>query len=39
MDGWNREREKQEKEGGGVGVDRLVMDGWIWRLMDEWMDV
>ena len=35
MDGWNREREKQEREGGWM--DRL-MDGWIWRLMDELMD-
>ena len=30
-----REREKQEREGGWM--DRL-MDGWIWRLMDERMD-
>ena len=30
-----REREKQEREGGWM--DRL-MNGWIWRLMDEWMD-
>ena len=39
MDGWTdgteREREKQEREGGWM--DRL-MDEWIWRLMDEWMD-
>ena len=34
MDGWNREMEKQENE----GVDGWI-DGWIWRLMDEWMDV
>ena len=26
MDGWNREREKQEKEGGGW-IDWLWMDG------------
>ena len=39
MDGWmeQREREKQEREGGGWWMDRL-MDGWIWRLIDEWMD-
>ena len=35
MDGTEREREKQEREGGWM--DRL-MDGWILRLMDEWMD-
>ena len=37
MDGLmeQREREKQEREGGWT--DKL-MDGWIWRLMDEWMD-
>ena len=35
MDGWTdgtereRERERSKKERG---------DGWIWRLMDEWMD-
>ena len=30
MDGWNREREKQEKEG----------DGWIgYGWMDRWMDM
>ena len=35
MDGWNREREKQEREGGWMDS---LMDGWIWRLIDEWMD-
>ena len=38
MDGWNRERSKKKR-----GVDGYVMDGWIdgwiWSLMDEWMDV
>ena len=42
MDGWMEQRERVARKRGG-GVDRLVMDGWIdgwiWRLMDEWMDV
>ena len=34
MDGTESERSKKER---GDGWDRL-MDGWIWRLMDEWID-
>ena len=31
-----RERERSKKERGDGRMDRL-MDGWIWRLMDEWV--
>ena len=37
MDGWTNgtEREKQEREGEWMD---MLMNRWIWRLMDEWMD-
>ena len=31
IDEWNRERERERSK-------REGMDGWIWRLMDEWID-
>ena len=31
MDGRMEQRDREARKRGG-------MDGWIWRLMDEWMD-
>ena len=37
-DGWVEQREREARKRGGW-MDRLWINGWIWRLMDEWMDV